>query len=222
MRTHIRKLGLAAACFAALAAGAPAAVDACGRQPFIGEICTISYGFCPRGYMEAAGQLLPISVNDALFSLIGATYGGNGRTTFALPDLRGRVPIGVDQTSGRPNRPLGQRGGIAFVTLTPDQLPAHTHIYADLPLNDPTATLNGTTRAAGPLSPDRALPAATRSPIYRTSGPVAVMAGNAVEVSGRINGTTQPAGGSQAFDNRQPFMVMRYCIALQGTMPLRN
>ena len=223
MRTHIRKLGLTAACFAALAVGAPTAVDACGSQPFIGEICTIPYGFCPRGYAEAVGQLLDISVHEALFSLIGTTYGGNGRTTFALPDLRGRVPIGVDQTWGRPNRPLGRAGGIPFVTLEPDQLPAHSHVVTDLPLgDDATATLNGTSRSADSLSPDRTLPATTRSPIYGTSGPGVAMAGNAIAVSGGTNGATQPTGGRQAFDNRQPYIVLRYCIALAGVMPVRN
>ena len=222
MRTRIRKLGLAAVAATAVAAGAPSTADACGDRPFMGEVCAVAYGFCPVGYAEALGQLLPIDGYQALYGLLGTIYGGDGRTTFALPDLRGRLPIGDGIGPALPNYPLGRPGGTSFVTLTADNLPAHAHAVTNLPITA-TATLNGTTQSADATSPAQALPAATRTGTYSVSGPVQAMAGMAVTVSGTAgSGTTGSAGGgNQPVDNRQPFMATRYCIAIVGAQPPR-
>jgi len=98
-----------------------------GSEPFLGEICWIGFNFAPRGWALCDGQLLSISQNDALFSLLGTTYGGDGRTTFGLPDLRGRSPIHVGQGPGLSNYQWGQKGGVETVTLTINQMPSHTH-----------------------------------------------------------------------------------------------
>jgi microcystin-dependent protein len=172
-----------------------------GAEPFIGEIMMVGYTFCPRSWAEANGQLLPISNNTALFSLFGTTFGGDGRTTFALPDLRGRVPMHVGQGSGLLNRALGQQGGSETNTLTANQLLAHSH------------SLNGTTAAANAVDPlGNVLANTGRSDTYTTSAPNAQMS------SGAIGAT----GGGQAVNNMQPFLTIRYCVALNGIFPSRN
>jgi microcystin-dependent protein len=145
--------------------------------------------------------LLPISNNTALFSLFGTTFGGDGRTTFALPDLRGRVPMHLGQGPGLSNRALGQQGGSETNTLTANQLPPHTH------------SLNGTTAAANAVDPSGNVLANTgRSDTYTSSAP------NAQMNSGAIG----PTGGGQAVNNVQPFLTIRYCVALNGIYPSRN
>jgi len=172
-----------------------------GAEPFIGEIMMVGYTFCPRSWEEANGQLLPISNNTALFSLFGTTFGGDGRTTFALPDLRGRVPMHLGQGPGLSNRALGQQGGSETNTLTANQLPPHTH------------SLNGTTAAANAVDPSGNVLANTgRSDTYTSSAP------NAQMNSGAIG----PTGGGQAVNNMQPFLTIRYCVALNGIFPSRN
>jgi microcystin-dependent protein len=172
-----------------------------GAEPFIGEIMMVGYTFCPRSWAEANGQLLPISNNTALFSLFGTTFGGDGRTTFALPDLRGRVPMHLGQGSGLLNRALGQQGGSETNTLTANQLLAHSH------------SLNGTTAAANAVDPlGNVLANTGRSDTYTTSAPNAQMS------SGAIGAT----GGGQAVNNMQPFLTIRYCVALNGIFPSRN
>lgn len=113
-----------------------------GIEPFIGEITILPYTYCPNGYLEANGQILPINQNQALFSLLGTTYGGNGTTTFALPNLSSRFPIGV---GGPNNIQLGQQAGAANVTLTTSNLPAHNHNYA----TSTVTAANGTAEAGG-------------------------------------------------------------------------
>jgi len=172
-----------------------------GAEPFIGEIMMVGYTFCPRSWAEANGQLLPISNNTALFSLFGTTFGGDGRTTFALPDLRGRVPMHVGQGSGLLNRALGQQGGSETNTLTANQLLAHSH------------SLNGTTAAANAVDPlGNVLANTGRSDTYTTSAPNAQMSSGAIG----------PTGGGQAVNNMQPFLTIRYCVALNGIFPSRN
>lgn len=172
-----------------------------GAEPFIGEIMMVGYTFCPRSWAEANGQLLPISNNTALFSLFGTTFGGDGRTTFALPDLRGRVPMHVGQGSGLLNRALGQQGGSETNTLTANQLLAHSH------------SLNGTTAAANAVDPlGNVLANTGRSDTYTTSAPNAQMSSGAIG----------PTGGGQAVNNVQPFLTIRYCVALNGIYPSRN
>ncbi len=170
-------------------------------NPFIGEIRLLPYNFAPRGWAFCNGQILSIAQNTALFSLLGTTYGGNGQTTFALPDLRGRVAISSGQGPGLQNYDLGQIAGAESVTLISSQLPAHAHSF--------TTPCNTDDPNAG--SPKNNFPAAVGDPIYATTSNAAMGAG-----------TTGVLGGSQPHDNRQPLLTLNYCIALQGIFPSRN
>ena len=187
-------------------------------SPFIGQITYFAGTFAPRGYEFCNGQVLPINQNSALFAIVGTTYGGDGQTTFALPDLRGRVPIHSGGGSQGPgiSRPyqLGERAGAESVTLTPGQLPAHTHTAA---LNANTAKGTAATPAAG-LQLSRAVdgdddPNATPF-IYgptTTTGQVP-LAG--VQVS--------PTGNNQAVSVLQPYLGLNAIIATTGIFPSRN
>jgi microcystin-dependent protein len=164
--------------------------------PFLGQINIFSFEFAPKGWAMADGQLLPINQNQALFSLVGTFYGGDGRTTFALPDLRSRVAM--HQGNGYVQ---GENGGLESLSLTPAEMPAHTH----------TVNCNG--NAADQASPSGMFWAAdgVGNLPYSTSGGSA-MAGGAVV----------PAGGSQPHNNVAPITVLNFCIALQGIFPSRN
>lgn len=155
--------------------------------PFIGDIKLVGFTFCPRGWTEANGQLLEIQTWQALFSLYGTTYGGDGRTTFGLPDLRSRIPIHVGQGPSLANYVQGETGGAETVTLTSDQMPVHNHTFTEL------TDRNGTTDGL----------------VIRNGG-------------GEQATLTTDAGGSQAHENRPPYLVMRYCVALEGLFPSRN
>ncbi len=163
-------------------------------EPFIGEIQLFAFQFAPRGWAQCNGQLLPIMQNQALFSLLGTMYGGDGRTTFALPDLRGRVPLHVDAAYSQ-----GQRGGEETHTLTVVELPAHTH------------TPLASSAALSSPSPANAAWADMGTASYAAS-PNTQMAANAIA----------PAGGSQPHENRSPFLTVGFCIALQGIFPSRS
>ena len=170
-------------------------------QPFLGEIRLFPYNFAPRGWAFCNGQLLAIAQNTALFSLLGTTYGGNGQTTFALPDLRGRVPISSGQGTGLSNYDLGQVGGAESFTLLATQLPAHNHPVAPpCSTDDPNAG-----------SPKNNFPATVGTAIYSTTSNASMGAG-----------TTGTTGGGQPVPNIQPYLTLNYCIALQGIFPARN
>lgn len=174
-------------------------------EPFIAQIIMFGGNFAPRGWAFCDGQLLPISQYTALFSIIGTTYGGDGRTTFGLPDLRGRVPIHVGTGVGLPTLRLGQKGGEASVILQVNQIPAHTHsaaIQAVSPLE------RGTTTVPDPTSAYNA-----QGGVYAT-GKNSKMAADSVLVN--------QTGGNQPHDNMQPYQVVSYIIALQGTFPSRS
>ena len=166
-------------------------------DPFIGEIMLFAGIFAPQGWLDCNGQLLPINSNQALFSLLGTTYGGDGRTTFALPDLRGAVPIGQGQGPGRQNYYQGATGGTENVTLTTPQLPAHTHT-ATVKASTVQAPVTGTITMQVSGSPS------DTNPTLNTS---VVSVGN--------------TGGGQPVPNMQPYLVIRYCIATQGIYPSR-
>jgi microcystin-dependent protein len=195
-------LGVAAGC--GLLAGAPASAT-CSTEPMLGSICIVGYNFCPRGYTEAAGQILSIAQNTALFSLLGTTFGGNGQTTFALPDLRGRVPRGVGQGPGLSPIIEGEVGGQESVTILSSQMPPHVH----------GVQLQGTTAAGNSDDPAGAVPARTAKSAPYATGPANVaMAAN--------GGLTTVAGGGQPMTVLDPFLGLRYCIALEGIFPSRN
>lgn len=168
-------------------------------EPFLAEIRIVSFNFPPKGWALCNGQLLPISQNQALFSLLGTTYGGNGQTNFALPDFRGRTPIHTGN-----GHTLGERSGAESHTLLTTQLPAHAH----------SVTLKATTADADLKSPGgNARPAYSAIESYSTAGPPVSMHSQAV------SGFT---GGSQPHDNMQPFLTLNFIIALQGIFPFRN
>jgi microcystin-dependent protein len=164
-------------------------------EPFLSEIRIMSFQFAPKGWAGCNGQLMPINQNQALFSLLGTTFGGNGQTTFALPDLQGRLPMHVG--SGHIN---GERGGEQAHTLTLGELPAHTH-----------AVQSGSGGTAG-TNPNGTLlgPAAVAS----YAPPQSLVAMNPASVT--------TVGGSQAHPNMQPFLTLNFCIALQGIFPSPN
>jgi microcystin-dependent protein len=162
-------------------------------QPFIGEIRMFAGNFAPVDWMFCEGQLLPISENEALFSLIGTTYGGDGQTTFALPDLRGRAPIHVG-----PNTFWGQMAGVENVTLTVSQIPAHTHVAG-------AGSANGVSD-----DPTGRVPArnAAGVPQYGTTADTSL-----------ATGALLSAGGSQSHSNVQPYLAINYIISLFGIFP---
>jgi microcystin-dependent protein len=166
-------------------------------EPFLGEIKLLPFNFAPRGYAFCAGQILPIAQNTALFSLLGTTFGGNGQTTFALPDLRGRVPVSSGQGPGLSNYDLGEVTGTETVTLTSNQMPAHNHL------------VNANNAAADATRPGNNYPGTSA---YSTTN-----GGNTMNPA-----VIAQAGGSQPFSNVQPLLVLNFCIALEGIFPSRN
>ena len=188
----------------ALATAMPTAPVSAQSEPLIGQLTLFGYDWCPRNWARADGQLLAISQNTALFSLYGTTY-GDGRTTFALPDLRGRVPIHDGRGPGLTNYNLGQVGGVETVTLVTPQIPAHSHsghIVGSNVTADKSST-NGTVLA-------RTL----TSPTYAVTTPDTAMANGTVQ--------TDSTGGSQPHENRMPYLAMNWCVALYGVFPSRN
>jgi microcystin-dependent protein len=161
-------------------------------EPFLSEIRIMSFVFAPKGWALCNGQLLPINQNQALFSLLGTTFGGDGRVNFALPDLRGRTPMHVGG-----GHTLGERGGEQAHTLSIAELPTHTHV------------LSGTTTAGGSTNPNGGYFAQATVASY--APPQSLVALNA--------GTVTNTGGSQAHLNMQPFLTLSFCIALQGIFP---
>jgi microcystin-dependent protein len=174
-------------------------------EPFVGEIITFAGNFAPRGYAFCEGQLLAVSQNDALFSLIGTIYGGDGRTTFGLPDLRGRTPLGQGQGPGLSERRLGSKGGVESVTLTENQMPTHGHGGAPPATNNPAIS----------SSPEGNVLAKSLDEIYgEGTSSTLRLAPSSTEVSA--------AGGSRSHNNMPPFLALNYCIALVGIYPSRN
>jgi microcystin-dependent protein len=166
-------------------------------EPFLAEIRIMSFVYAPKGWALANGQLLPINQNQALFSLLGTTYGGDGRVNFALPDLRGRVPIHMGS-----GHTLGERGGEQAHTLSISELPQHAH------------AANATSNQATDNTPtvNLGLAASKGSQIYSAPNVLVAMSPAAVTV----------VGGSQAHLNMQPFLTLSFCIALQGIFPSQN
>ena len=165
-------------------------------EPFLAEIRIMSFVFAPRGWALCNGQLLPINQNQGLFSLLGTTFGGDGRVNFALPDLRGRVPIHVGSS-----HTLGERGGEQAHSVSIAELPTHTHV------------MNATSDNATAVTPGSAVG-------YARSG--SLMYGSASNLGALLPQAVSNTGGSQAHLNMQPFLTLSFCIALQGIFPSPN
>jgi len=163
-------------------------------EPFLSEIRIMSFVFAPQGWAQCNGQLLPINQNQGLFSLLGTTFGGDGRVNFALPDLRGRTPIHVGS-----GHTLGERGGEAQHTLSIAEIPTHTHVW------------NGTSENA-----DTAVPTGN---LFGTSANLYAGAANLISMNPATVGSV---GGSQAHLNMEPYLTLNFCIALQGLFPSQN
>lgn len=174
-------------------------------EPFIGQIMPVGFNFAPRGWATCDGQILSIAQNTALFSLLGTTYGGNGQTTFALPDLRGRVPIHQGQGPGLSPYTMGQSAGSESSTLTVNQMPQHTHSAA--------AVLHASTLAANDSLP---------SGNYPSDGGAYQSATNTSMNAGAVTVTNGISGGSQPFSLVQPYLCINFVIALEGIFPSRN
>jgi microcystin-dependent protein len=164
-------------------------------EPFLSEIRIMSFDFAPKGWAMCNGQLLPINQNQALFSLLGTTFGGDGRVNFALPDQRARVPIHVGA-----GHTLGEKGGSDSVTLTQAQMPAHTH-----------GVMVSSLASGG-----------NNSPVNRFLGGAADAYAPPSNLTPLRGGTITNTGGSQAHTNDQPYLVLTFCIALQGIFPSPN
>lgn len=178
-------------------------------EPFVGQIQLFGFNFAPRGWAFCNGQILSIAQNQVLFALLGTTYGGDGITTFGLPDLRGRVAIGQGQGPGLQNYTIGERAGVENVTLLSTQMPMHTH---QLMVSNTVGTTD------------------TASGNYLANGAVTIARGNTVPAnlySTGANAQLNPNavsihGGNQPHENRAPFLALNYCIALVGIYPSRN
>jgi len=175
-------------------------------EPLLGQMMLFGGNFCPRGWADASGALLPISQNSALFSLLGTMYGGDGRTTFGLPDLRGRAPISLGQGPGLPNfSAQGARGGSTSFTLTVATMPSHNHTGAVRASNLPGDTANPNDNSLATTASER---------IYHTGAPAVNMDAGTVTINNN--------GGGQAVNKLSPYLVMRWCVATQGVFPSRN
>jgi microcystin-dependent protein len=167
--------------------------EAHAQEPFIGEIRMVGFTFCPQGWAEADGQILAIAQNTTLFALFGTTYGGDGTTTFALPDLRGRVPIHVGNG--------GSQGGTEAVTLSESQMPSHTHTINAYSLEGDSAVPTGNLPAKSGIG----------DPDYSSETPDTTMDAD----------TVSSTGGGGSHDNMPPFLTIRFCVAMTGIFPSR-
>lgn len=214
MKSVFTVAGLTTALLLGAIGAAPGPAQA--QQRYLGEIFLVGENFCPRGSSALDGQILSIIQNQSLYSLLGTTFGGDGRTTFALPDLRGRSPVAAGAGTGLIPTPLGQKGGAPAVTLTERELPTHTHA----PSGTATGRVLGTSSSAAQTSPGGAAPATTAGAIYGADVN-APMAGSSVIVP--LSGTsTQVSGGGNALYLQDPYLAVRYCIAITGLFPPRN
>ena len=173
-------------------------------EPFIAEIRIFPYTFAPRGWANCNGQLLPISQNTALFALIGTTYGGDGRTTFGLPNLKGRGAMHPGRGPGLTSRRLGERGGVEEVTLSEAQMANHTHTFRCVEEIGEQGSLTNTVS------------------VSRSSAGLLFQTNTTSNLVAMLSSSLPPAGGGQSHLNEQPFLTLRFCIALQGIFPSRS
>ena len=172
-------------------------------EPFLAEVRIVGFNFAPRGWAFCDGQILPINQNQSLYSLLGTTYGGDGRTSFALPDLRGRVPMHVGRSNGGGDHLEGQKSGEETHTLAGNEMPNHDHV------------LRASANNANSGDPKSHMPARAPDRIYHNLD-------GGVTLSNMRPGTVANVGGGQAHDNMQPYLAINFCIALRGLFPSRN
>jgi microcystin-dependent protein len=172
-------------------------------DPFVAEIRIFPFNFAPKGWAFCDGQILSIAQNTALFSLLGTTYGGNGQSTFALPDLQGMVPVHPGQGPGLSQYYLGQIGGSETVTLLESELPAHTHTVQGVP---------GALPGNNNIPPGNSFAKSTNGQAYTTAANLVPM----------YEETAAVVGGDQPHNNLQPYLTLNFCIALQGVFPPRT
>ncbi|MNQ39752.1 Phage Tail Collar Domain protein [compost metagenome] len=170
-------------------------------DPFVAEIRIFPFNFAPKGWAWCDGQLLPLSQNTALFSLLGTTYGGNGMSNFALPDLQGKAPMHPGQGPGLSLHDLGESGGTETVTLLESEIPSHNHTLTVTSLNSQSTTpANNNLGRGNPVK------------VYSSGGSMTAMGTNSIA----------PSGGSLPHNNMMPYLTMYFCIALQGVFPPRS
>ncbi|MEP6635308.1 MAG: tail fiber protein [Acidobacteriota bacterium] len=174
-------------------------------DPFVAEIRIFGFNFAPTGWALCNGQILPLSQNTALFSLLGTTYGGDGRSTFALPDMQGNAAMHPGQGQGLSLYDLGQQGGSETVTLLTSEMPIHNH-----------------TLLANPNPGDNLIPSPTTSLASSTGGSVYVTAASNPPLKQMAFQALPAAGGNLPHNNMQPYLVLNFCIALQGVFPPRS
>lgn len=188
-----------------------------GASPYVGQLILVGFNFAPAGYLLCEGQLLAISEFETLFQLIGTTYGGNGQTTFALPDLRGRAPVSQGTGPGLSSRSLGETAGTESETLTLAQIPAHTHAVDISGLTPTLRCRNGTANQGSPVGNVPAIEASGATATYSSAAADVNMGAGTVVLGGAVTAAT--VGGSQPHENRQPYLAMNYCIAFSGVFP---
>jgi len=177
-------------------------------EPFLGQISVFGFNFAPANWATCQGQIMPISQNTALFSLLGTMYGGNGQTTFGLPDLRGNVAVGQGQALGASNYVMGEIGGVPTVTLNTTQMPSHVHSLmaagSQADANSPEGAVLASPRVTGQTQ-------SWVGEIYNKNPPDTV-----------LNAPISSTGGGQPHNNLQPFLVLTYCICVRGIFPQRG
>ena len=212
-----------------------------GTDPFVGEISYVGFNFAPRNWAKCDGQLLAISQNQTLFSLLGTAFGGDGRSTFGLPDMRGRVPVHQGSSPGGSNFTMGEKGGVERATLTVNQMPAHNHVANAVSTS--ASTVASGASATSTLKAANADPSASTATgnslangarganVYSSSAPEVSMHAGSIETSlSGINITTTTdttvtvgnTGGSESFSIMQPFTTVNCIIALEGIYPSRQ
>jgi len=200
----MKRLFMTAAAAACLAAGFGTAPATAQVEQFVGEIRILPYDFCPRGWTQAHGQLLAISQNDALYSLYGTTFGGDGRTTFAVPDFRGRTAMGIGSGPGLTQRIQGQKFGQETHRLTLNEMPSHKHLVQGTTAEPNTGSLNGGSWGN-----------------FATLGNDSYNQGGPLDQTARDD-TISMTGGDQSHPNIQPVSVLQHCVALVGIYPSRD
>ncbi len=200
----------------------------------LGQLGCFGFNFAPRSWMSCSGQLLPIAQNSALFSLLGTMYGGDGRTTFALPDLRGRAPIGMGHAPGLMDYPIGQRSGVESITIGQINLPPHSHTLTQVAVNTTTSTtvalrtvdnsevINETGSGANQLGSGGTMGDIFReNPNTGTADNLGGLSATSTSTSD-INGHTDNTGAGQPIYQRSPYIAMNWCICTQGLFPSRS